>query len=89
MRRVDPSETEAVQALLVAMSASGPAPERWAEAGIAAANAAIRTVPDRVLAELAEVDHEWDAHQRMGPNWTALLSGYRDTLREYVERGTD
>lgn len=89
MRQIDPSETEAVQLLLAAMSTGGLAPDRWNAAGIACANYVITTTPQGVLGELAEVDQEWDGHQRMGPNWTAMLAGYRDTLREYVERGTD
>lgn len=87
MRHIDPSETEAVDALSHAMLTRTT--EAWQAAGITCANHTIGHHPEEVLAELTEVDQEWNAGTRLGPNWLALITGYRDTLREYVERGTD
>jgi hypothetical protein len=82
----------AVKALVTAAldeTPGRPGEAAWHHAGVVCANHVIEDHRDLVASELAEADSEWDATQRLGPNWLALMSGYRETLREYAERGND
>jgi hypothetical protein len=63
--------------------------DAWHHVGVVCANHLIDTHHDRLAAELAEVEQEWNTPGRVGPHWLALVGGYRDTLREYAERGSD
>jgi hypothetical protein len=88
-------DAEVVDAIADAMHAASltevrkhgkqPAVDAYRHAGTVCANHLIGRHPERVEAELAEADREWNMPGRIGPNWTALISGYRDALREYTE----
>jgi hypothetical protein len=78
---------EALAALIEATSR--PTREAWHHAGVVYANHLIEHHRDQVEIELADADREWDTTTRLGPNWLALVAGYRDTLREYTQRGSD
>jgi hypothetical protein len=66
-----------------------PAVHAWHHAGVVCANHLIDFHRERLAAELAEAQREWDTPTRLGAYWEALINGYRTTLIEYDQRGRD
>ena len=84
------ADDEVVNAVADAILAGkAEAEAAWRLAGVVCANHMITRHPEYVPAELAEADAEWNTPCRLGPRWLALIGGYRETLREYTERGND
>jgi hypothetical protein len=93
------ADDEVVEAIAAAQFASSlpqvrvhghqVAVDAWRHAGVTCANHLIDRHPELVEHELADVDTEWNTPCRIGPRWLALIAGYRDTLREYAQRGAD
>ena len=89
------TDDDPVSALADALLASPDAQvQAWRHAGVVYANHLIDYHRDQVGDELFEANLAWDAPcpaewADCMSSWVALVAGYRDTLREYVERGND
>lgn len=71
------------------LAAPAMAETAWRDVGITCANHLIDHRPDLAVTELAEADWEWNTNSPRGSHYLAIVSGYRDTLREHIERGSD